>query len=193
METQTSKITPSFVQNSVEFTVGSIVIYPGHGKCIIHGVETRQVDGKPLRFYKLEILKSTLSRSNRPEPAIWLPVHSAQERGLRVPIIAADTQIVMAALLSREYYFRLNEPWPSVQPKIESLIRIEGALGLAKAVSYTYVAIKKQLVPPVEIVRFNEHVTKVLFRELSEAMKEPIRNLEEKINRGLRQKLLPDT
>lgn len=193
METHTPETTSTLERNSAEFAPGSIVMYPMHGRCLVQAVELRLIDGKPIHFYKLEVQRSTLSRSTRPEPAIWLPVQSARERGLRAPIGADNAVAVMAVLMSREYYFQINEPWSSVQPKLENIIRQEGAIGLAKAMSYTHVLIKKQIVPPSELIRFHENLSRLLFRELSEALNEQIKTLEEKVARGLRQKLLPDT
>jgi len=197
METHTSTTTatystPASRNETTEFIAGATVIYALHGKCQLVSIETRQIKDQAIRFYKLAVQKSALSRSTRQEPAIWLPVSSACERGLRIPVDKDTSKSVIEALTNREYYFQTNEPWSVIQPKVEASIRNEGAIGLAKAMSYLHVLKKKLVVLPSEIVRFQETVQKLLFRELSEALGEPIRILEERVAKGMRQKLIPD-
>src|SRR5688572_5640135 len=85
METQVPTET-----NPGEFAPGSSVIYAMHGKCRILGTETRALGGQSIRFYKLEIKKSPLSRSHRQEPAIWVPVSNARDQGMRSPMSKED-------------------------------------------------------------------------------------------------------
>ena len=80
METQGSTEVPQ-----TRFFSGSFVIYAMHGKCHVLGTETRTLSGVPILFYKLEVKKSSFSRSNKHEPAIWVPVANAKDRGLRAP------------------------------------------------------------------------------------------------------------
>lgn len=176
-----------------EFLPGMTVIYATHGRCHLIGIVSREVNGKTIHFYKLERQKSSLSRSNKKEPAIWIPVKAAKEQGLRLPIAPKETEAVLKTLLNREYYFDLNADWSLILPKLESTIRTEGAIGLAKVASYLYVLKRKTLVPRAEINRFQELINKLLLRELSDATKEPLRTLEDRIARGFKQKLLPDT
>lgn len=167
-------------------------MYGLFGKCSISGIETKVIAGKATSFYKLEVVKSTLSRSTRPEPAIWVPLDSARAKGLRP---AADTALadeVLKILASREYYFSVHEAWSSILPKLEATIASEGALGLAKAYSYLWVLRKKQIVPAPETNRLFESVQKVLFRELGEALQVPPRAIDEKVTRALRNKAAPD-
>jgi RNA polymerase-interacting CarD/CdnL/TRCF family regulator len=186
METQNQPV------SETSFGPGSQVIYGLIGRCSIVAIETRQIGGESISFYKLEVSKPALSRSTKPEPAIWLPVNSARERGLRSPINSADSANVMAILSSREYYFSLDESWSAVQPKLETCIRSEGAIGLAKVASYLHVLKKREVNVLPEVNRYIENVHKHLFRELSEVTGETIRVLEEKAAKGFRQKLLPD-
>src|SRR3954471_10938160 len=176
-----------------EFAPQSTVIYALHGKCLITGIESRTIGTQTLRFYKLEVQKSALSRSQRQEPAIWVPVVSARDQGLRAPMTADEADAVLKTLASREYYFQINESWSTVMPKLETSIKIEGAIGMAKVLSYLFVLKKKQVVPAPEVARFYENVSKLLLRELSEILNKPIRLLEDQIARGFRQKLLPDS
>lgn len=194
METQNPQNpTPvSAPEKKGEFSSGETVIYALHGKCNVLSVEDRSVGGEAMRFYKLEIQKSPLSRSSRHEPAIWVPVASAKERGMRAPITAAEVAAVQSIFSTREYYFELNAAWHSVLPKLESAIRNEGAIGLAKVASYLFVLRRKQVVPSSELIRFQETVNKLLLRELSEATGEQIRTLEERMSKSMKHKLLPD-
>ncbi len=173
------------------FQPGSPVIYAMHGKCAVISVETRQTSGESIEYYKLEIQKSPLSRSTRQEPAIWVPVSSARERGLRSPMASEDAEAVFKLINSREYYFPLNDPWSSIQPKLEAAIRGEGGFGLAKALSYLHVLKRKQIVASPEVARMYETVSRLLIRELAEATGETPRSIEDKIARGMRQKLVP--
>lgn len=195
METQTP--TPSTTTFNMdangEILPGSAVIYGMHGRCSVLGIESRQVAGENVRFYKLEVQKPALSRSTRQEPAIWVPVAIAKDRGLRRPMDRANAEAALQILASREYYFPLNESWSAIQPKLEAAIRTEGGIGLAKVSSYLYVLKRKQIVPTPEVVKLHETVNKLMLRELSEAMAEPIRALEERIVKSVRHKMLPDS
>lgn len=174
------------------FQPGSPVIYAMHGKCAVISVETRTTGDQSVEYYKLEIQKSPLSRSTRQEPAIWVPVTSARERGLRAPIAANEADQVFQILNNREYYFPLNDSWSAVQPKLETAIRMEGGIGLAKTLSFLHVLKRKQIVASPEVARMYETVSRLLIRELAEACNDTPRNIEDKIARGMRQKLVPN-
>ena len=175
-----------------EFPPGTPVIYAMHGKCQILGTETRSLDGQSIRFYKLEITKSTYSRSSRQDPAIWVPVLTAKGLGLREPMTKGEAEGAMGVLFTREYYFRPNDSWTSLLPQLEASIRSEGGIGLAKVASFLYVLKRKQIVPTPEVLKLQEAIHKLLFKELSEALGEPSRDLELKVAKGLKSKLLPD-
>jgi len=177
---------------TLDFTTGTSVIYGMHGKCCIKAIENRTVDNQSIPFYKLEVLKSTLSRSSRQDPAIWVPVDIARERGMRPPVNRDNASVILAILADREYYFSVHESWHLIKAQLEHSIRTEGAIGLAKVASYLFVLKRQQIVPSTEVARMDENVMRLLLRELSEATGEPITLLEEKINKGFRSKTLPD-
>ncbi len=181
--------TPSF---PAVFSEGTTVVYGQHGKCVVRAIDVREVGGESQSYYKLEVVKSALSRSQRLEPAIWVPVRTAGERGLRLPLSSEKTAEVLALIESREYFFSAQESWASVAPKLDQAIRLEGAIGLAKVASYLYVMKRKQIVPTPEIQKLQESVNKALLRELSEALNEPIRAIEDRLAKLLRHKMLPD-
>ena len=168
METQNSS-----EMSQHEFQPGSSVIYAMHGKCHVLGTEVRSHAGESIRFYKLEIKKSTLSRSSRHEPAIWVPVATAKDRGLRAPMSKAEAESAMSVLLSREYFFKVSEPWSSLQQRLEATVRIEGGIGLAKVASFLYVLKRKLIVPPSEVVKLQEIIHKLLLRELFGSFGDP--------------------
>ena len=158
----------SHEMSNATFTVGQIVIYPMLGKCTVVGIEKKDIAGQTLSLDKLEVQKSSFSRSTRQDPAVWVPVGAASDKGLRSPLQNNEVATIFQVLSSREYYFDLNRPWSQVQPELEAAIRREGAIGLAKSISYLFVLKKKQIVPTPEINRFSETVERLFFRELSE-------------------------
>jgi RNA polymerase-interacting CarD/CdnL/TRCF family regulator len=174
------------------FEPGTPVIYGLHGKCLVTGIENRAVGGETVAFYRLEVQKSAQSRSTRQEPAIWIPVSSALERGVRPAMNEEQAQEVMSILASREYYFPLDEPWATLHLKLERTIRLEGGFGLAKAESYLTVLRKKQMVLATEISRYAESIHRSLIRELSEALKKTPKQVEEAIQKAMRAKLKPN-
>lgn len=176
----------------IEFLPGTAVIYAMHGKCNIVSIETRKLGEENIEFYKLEIKKSTTSRSTRSDSAIWVPVSSAKDRGLRSPMSKLEAESALKVLMSREYFFKTTDTWASLLPRLEATIRIEGGIGLAKVASFLFVLKKKQFVATPEVNKLQETVHKLLFKELTEALGEPVRSLEERIIKGFKTKLLPD-
>jgi RNA polymerase-interacting CarD/CdnL/TRCF family regulator len=197
METQTSgpsnETSTGTTTGGTEFSTGDKIIYALHGKCVVTGVETRTLGADRIRFYKLEVQKSALSRSSRQEPAIWVPVATARDHGMRRPMTREDADGAFRLVASREYYFPLNESWTSLQPKLEAAVRVEGGVGLTKVYCFLHVLKRKQIVPSPEVARMLENVSKHFLRELSEILGEPIRAVEDRVQKSLRQKLLPDT
>jgi hypothetical protein len=103
-----------------------------------------------------------------------------------------QAEMAMKLLLSREYFFKTTEPWSLVQSKLESAIRLEGGIGLAKVASYLYVLKRKQIVATQEVIKLQDTVNRHLFKELSEAFSESSKLIEEKVIRGFRSKMTPD-
>jgi RNA polymerase-interacting CarD/CdnL/TRCF family regulator len=181
------------MESPKNFGTGETVIYPMLGKCMVMGLEEKSIGGETLSFYKLEVQKSSFSRSARQEPAVWIPVAAAREQGLRPPLRTEEAPELFKIFASREYYFDLNRNWNLIQADCENAIRREGALGLAKVASGLYVLKKRQIVPSAEVSRFSEMIDRLLYRELSEATGESIRALEEQVKKLMRPKLTPDS
>jgi RNA polymerase-interacting CarD/CdnL/TRCF family regulator len=192
MDTEVPSTPNAPINDRSSFSVGDSVIYGMHGKCNLTGIEYRSVAGETIQFYKLEVQKSALSRSTRQEPAIWVPVNAAIERGMRAPLTSTQADEIFKLMATREYYFNAAEAWTSMQPKLEATIRAEGAIGMAKVLSYLFVLKKKQIVPTPEVSRLWESLNKLLMRELSEATGDSIRALEEKTTKLMRPKLFAD-
>lgn len=174
------------------FLPGATVIYGMLGKCTIVSFESKKLGDEDVNFYKLQVQKSSLSRSSRQDPAIWVPMNTARQRGLRFQMSAEEASAVLGIFSNREYYFNLSETWSTVQKKLEACICEEGASGLAKVSSFLFVLKKKQIVLSSEVARLHEAVNKLLLRELSEITGEPVKLLEERITKSVKQKLLPD-
>jgi RNA polymerase-interacting CarD/CdnL/TRCF family regulator len=172
------------------FEPGTSVIYGIHGKCSVLSVEQRVTNGSTVHYYKLEPVKSSFSRSQRQEPSIWVPVLNAQERGLRAPMTQADAEACLELFKNREYFFPIDQHWTALQPQLENTIRSEGAIGLAKALSFLYVLRKKQVAPHSDANRMFETVSKLLVREMAEAMNQQPRAIEDQIAKAIRTKLI---
>jgi len=187
MEPQTSTD-----RSQSEFLPGTPVIYAMHGKCLVLGTEIRSLGGQTQKFYKLEVKKSPLSRAARGESAIWVPVEQARERGLRVPMSKPEGEAALKVLLSREYFFKTSESWGTLLPQLEAAVLQEGGIGLAKVSSFLFVLGRKQIVATPEVNKLQDSINKLLFRELSEALGETIKSIEDRTARGFKNKLLPD-
>ena len=175
-----------------EFTPGSPVIYGLIGRCTVIAIETKSIGQNDLRLYKLEAKKTPQSRAKNLESAIWVPVLSAHEQGLRAPASLNQANEALQILQGREYFFKTTDSWGEVLPTLEQVIRSEGILGLAKVYSYLYVLKRKQLVSHSEFTKFHELVHRLLFRELSESLNESMRSIEERVQKGLKTKLTYD-
>ena len=191
-ERREARMDTQFAPETIRHPVGSSVIYSKQGRCKVIGIETRTVGESSIQFYKLEVEKSPLSRSTRKDPAIWVPVQSAQEQGLRSPIGTSDVQTIMDVLNSREYYFDVRQGWAQLKIQLENSLRKEGAIGLAKVISCLHALKKREIVLSADASKLQENVMLLLVRELSEVTKETHSALEEKITRALRHKLMPD-
>ena len=188
METQLQKEAPQ-----TEFSLDSAVIYTLHGKCKITQIDTRTHEGNSIQFYKLEVQKSPLARTNRSDPAIWVPVSNSRNLGLRAPITRPEAEEVLKVISSKDSFYSLSEPWHLIHTKLEAAIRAEGCIGLGKVFSYLYVLKRKLGTLPKDPTKFYELVHKLLFRELSEALEEAPKAIEDKLARSLKNKPVLDS
>lgn len=182
-------------KKETEFQTGSEVIYGLHGRCAITSIETKQVGGENISFYRLEpLIKNPIVKTTtKKDRAILLPVAGARKRGLRHPIGAqTDVDSIHEILGNKETYFELDAHWREVLPKLEACINAEGAIGLAKVLSFVHVRRAHHVVPPSDLVKFHESIQKLLAREISEVVGQTVGVVEEDIDRRLKAKLRPD-
>lgn len=187
METQI----PAVSNSKAEFLPGAFVIYGMHGKCQVLGIELRKLGEQSIQFYKLELLKFSPSKSQRNESAIWVPIATAREQGLRLMMTQEETEHALELLKSKETFFSLEENWNMILPKLEKTIRAEGGIGLAKVASYLHVLRKKQAVPSPALLKLQESVHKLLFRELSEILNKNLKDIELIVKRAFQSKPIP--
>jgi RNA polymerase-interacting CarD/CdnL/TRCF family regulator len=185
---------PSTEQNiNIPFQMGETLIYFPHGKCLVDGVITRTVsDNVSLPFYKLEIVKSALSRSTKKEPAIWVPVDKALSQGLRRSASPTEIAEAWSILENRESYFSSKETWQEIASRLDHLARKEGLRGLAQAASLLYAYKKKFVIPPTEVLKAEELIMRHLSKEIADAQGEFPKTIEEKAIRAMRHKLHPE-
>lgn len=172
---------------------GDLVVYGMFGKCRVLSVESRSIGGETQDFYKLEPVRHWIGKPTRKEPAIWVPVKSAESQGLRSPLAEEALDAMNAILSSREYYFTLGEAWHVIYPQLDAAIRTEGATGLAKVVSYLFVLRKRVTVPSSDMNKFWENTLRLLLREICDLTQETSKQAEERIIKLMKPKLQPDT
>ena len=82
----------------------------------------------------------------------------------------AEAETAFKLLADGDYHFEMTETWVSKQKTLEEALRTEGPAGLAKVVGHLYVMIKRDAVPPSDVVRFFENVYKIFARELADSL-----------------------
>lgn len=174
------------------FKVGNEVSYGLLGKCVVAGVETKELSSGPVEFYIIRSVKNPIAarKSNPNEPAIFVPVADAIKKGLRSLMTKEEVERNLQILSEPDYHFELNQTWVTKQRLLEETLRKEGGSGLVKVVGHLYVAIKRDMVPPPEVLRFYETVFRVLIREVAEILELSMKETEILITKALKNKLL---
>lgn len=177
------------------YKVGDEVSYGLHGKCVITGIETKELPSGPVNFYQIRSIKNpiTAKNPNRKDAFILVPVDSAQNKGLRPLMTKAEAETALKLLSDRDYHFPMEETWVSKQKTLEEAIRREGSIGLAKVVGHLYVMIKRDAVPPGDVIRFYENAYRIFARELSESLGITPKQLEPMLLKALKIKLSYDS
>ncbi len=176
------------------YKVGDEVSYGLHGKCVITAIETKELPSGPVNFYQIRTIKNpiTAKNPNRKDPFILIPVETAQTKGLRPLMTKADAETTLQLLADADYHFEMAETWVSKQKMLEETLRKEGPVGLAKVVGHLFVMIKRDAVPPSDVVRFYENVYKILVRELSDSLGITTKEVEPILTKALKRKLSYD-
>jgi len=184
--------TPPLTKEVISDTweAGTTHAYGLQGICTLQGIETRTAGGQTLNLYRLEKAKSPLSRSQKQEPAIWVPVADAQKNGLRRLASRDEAEKALNILSSADAFFPLDANWTDVQPQLELAIRLEGIQGLSKSYGYLKMLERRQIILQTEISRFMETLGKVFHRELCEALRSPLKAVEAKTSKAIRTKIL---
>ncbi len=176
------------------FKVGDEVAYGLHGKCVITGIATKELSTGAVSFYQVRTLKNPIAAktANPHDAAILIPVDSARLNGLRPLMTHEEAEQVLQTLAEPDYHFELNETWVSKQKKLEEVIRKEGYAGLAKVIGHLHVFLQQDAVPPSNIMRFQENVSRIFARELAESLQITSKEAELLLARALKSKLAQD-
>ncbi|MCC7440362.1 MAG: hypothetical protein IT285_01935 [Bdellovibrionales bacterium] len=171
------------------FQVGDTVFYGIHGRCKIAGIEERSIGGSVLHFFRLVPIRAAPLRVGRQESAIWMPVASAAQSGLRTPLQEVELDRIYALLSNEECALPLRTPWPKIQPLAEAILRNDGPVGLAKVEGYLFLARQRELAPAKGMIRFAETVHRLLVREIQAITQESPKTIDGRLERLLISKL----
>lgn len=173
------------------FQIQETVIYGALGRYTIVGLEYKHVGSYSQPFYKIE--RQRPIKSAKKEPCIWVPVYSSVQQGMRRPLSKEKCTEIWKILESREYFVSIQQTAQQIQSQLENLIRTEGVIGLAKAVSALHVYKKKTVVPSTPLLRFFDQLYKMLTREILDVTEglNPAQ-LEEKLQKAMKPKLAAD-
>ena len=176
----------------MEFAPGSEVVYGMQGKFSVVSIESRNIAGNSISFYKLEKVRNLPFKAKKPDPAIFVPVLGAGKKGMRLPLSADQVHGDPMILSSKEYYFPLV-PSPQVDlAKLDAVQVSEGIVGLAKVVSYLTVVKKREIVPASHAMKYLDQAMKQLIRELCDSTEKTSKVVEEEITKLLKAKPLFD-
>ncbi len=176
------------------FNIGDEVAYGLHGKCQIVGIVNKELSTGTVNFYQVRTIKNPIAAKfvNPNDAAILIPVNSAISNGLRPLMTKEEAEKALHFISQPDYHFELNETWVSKQKKLEECIRKEGHTGLAKVVGHLYVLMKKDAVPPTNVTKFYETVSRIFMRELGDAMGLTSKDIEPLVLKALKAKLSKD-
>jgi RNA polymerase-interacting CarD/CdnL/TRCF family regulator len=180
---------PATSGKDISLQAGSIVMYGLLGRCVIFATVERIVEGKCVSFFQLEPRKLGITRQDRKMSHIYVPVADAVRRGLRPLMPVESAKKCIQLLHSKEYYFDLDRPWAAQQAEFEQMICQGLPEELAKIVSYLHVARLRKMNLDQHFDRFQETLTRNLFRELAEVLGVSIKSLEEAAQKPFRAKL----
>ncbi len=179
------------------FAVGDEVSYGLHGKCVITGIETKDVGGASVSFYQVRAIRNPITAKStvigKGEAAILVPVTSATVSGLRRMMTKDEAEAALRLISEPDYHFELKNPWLTKQKLLEDVIRKEGGIGLAKVIGHLHVVMSRDVVPPSPVMKLYESCTRIFLRELADAMGGlTTKEVEPLLARALKTKLLAD-
>jgi RNA polymerase-interacting CarD/CdnL/TRCF family regulator len=177
------------------FKVGDEVSYGLHGRCVVTGIQTKQLEQGQLQFYEIRAIKNAAVPRpiTKADPQILVPMSTATDQGMRSLMQRTDAEDVLKLLAEPDYHFALQQPWQERTKLLECCLRKEGPKGLAKVVGHLFMVIKCDVGPAVEAQRMYQAAHKALSRELSVAMDITTRGAEELIDKALKVKARKDS
>jgi len=159
----------------VILSVGSKVIYPSQGPCLIGSVVKKDVAGKLVPFYRLALLDDSGGE-------LFVPVDKAQTLGLRPLLKRTEIPMLLAQLMRN---VQSAKDWKQRASDNQKLLTSGSAFDLAEVVeSLTELAARKSL-------SFRENwmldrAKRLLVCEISEVTGETRVAAEEKIDQALK-------
>ncbi len=159
----------------MKLTVGSKVIYPAQGPCLIGPVVNKEVAGKPVSFYQLSLLDERGGE-------LFVPVEKAQTNGLRLLLKRSEIPKLLRQL---KHTVSAAKDWKQ-RAKDNALRLASGsAFDLAEIVeSLTARSETKEL--SFQEKRLLEKARKLLVGEIAEVMKETRNAAEQQVDQALK-------
>ncbi len=156
-------------------TVGSMVVYPCQGPCLVGAVVERSVAGEPRSFYHLIVLDDSGGE-------LFVPVDKVQTIGIRPLVKRSDVPKLLGQLMKTS---ELARDWKQRANDILRLFTSGSAFNLAEIVGSLTELSKTKALSPREsrmLVRARE----LLVCEISEVMGETKSAAEEQMDQALR-------
>jgi RNA polymerase-interacting CarD/CdnL/TRCF family regulator len=162
-------------ENRVILTSGNKVVYPSQGPCLIGPVVNIVIDGRPISFYRLELLDDSGGE-------LFVPVDKAQTLGIRPLLNMSDIPKVLGLLKEPS---GADNDWKQRADDNLKLLASGSAFDLAVVVkSLTKLGEKKAL--SFRESRTLEKARKLLIVEISEVLGETKSAAEEQIDKALK-------
>ena len=154
--------------------VGSKVVYPSQGLCLIGSIVQKEIGGNAINFYQLALLDERGGE-------LFVPVEKARAGGLRQLLSKAEVRRLLALF---------NQPanpvkeWRQRASENAKRLASGSAFELAEIVkSLTELSARKELSFPES--RLLDKARRLLISELAEVLKEPHSVTEARLNQAL--------
>jgi RNA polymerase-interacting CarD/CdnL/TRCF family regulator len=158
----------------MKLTIGSKVIYPAQGPCLIGPIVRKEVAGQPVKFYQLSLL-------NENGGELFVPVEKAQTIGLRLLLKRSEIPRLLRQL---KQTVSSAKDWKERAKENALRLASGSAFDLAEIVeSLTARSTTKELSFPER--RLLEKARTLLVGEIAEVMQETRSAAEQQIDRAL--------
>ena len=161
----------------MSLTVGTKVIYPSQGPCLIGSIVQKEIGGNAVSFYQLALLDESGGE-------LFVPVEKAQASGLRQLLSEAE----LSQLLSRfKQPVGSSKDWKQRANENSKRLASGSAFDLAEVVeSLTELSNTKEL--SFREGQMLEKARKLLVSEIAEVISKPKSAAEELINEALKKR-----